>query len=109
MGHPNYYSRFGFVPSVNYGITSEYDVPEEVFMIKEIQEGIRAMDMEEYYLKLKETALEGFKRINETEQVEDKNLTFPAGSLDISVVRGAVLEKAATSRIQLKTKNPATG
>ena len=67
------------------------------------------MDMEEYYGKLKETALEGFKRINETEQVEDKNLKFPAGSLDISVVRGTVLEKAATSRIRLKTKNPATG
>ncbi|MCK5186270.1 MAG: coproporphyrinogen III oxidase, partial [Deltaproteobacteria bacterium] len=70
---------------------------------------IRAMDMEEYYRKLKETSLEGFKRINETEQVEDKNLKFPAGSLDISVVRGTVLEKAATSRIRLKTKNPATG
>ncbi|MCG7852014.1 MAG: hypothetical protein MIO92_05780, partial [Methanosarcinaceae archaeon] len=40
VGHPNYYSRFGFVPSVNYGITSEYDVSEEVFMIQEIREGI---------------------------------------------------------------------
>jgi coproporphyrinogen III oxidase len=67
------------------------------------------MDMEEYYRKLKETAFEGFKRINVTEQVEDKNLKFPAGSLDISVVRGTVLEKAATSHIRLKTKNPATG
>ncbi len=67
------------------------------------------MDMEEYYGKLKETALEGFKRINKTRQVEDKNLKFPVGSLDISVVRGTVLEKAATSRIRLKTKNPVTG
>ncbi len=67
------------------------------------------MDMEGYYKKLKETALEGFKRINETSQVENKSLKFPVGSLDISVVRGAVLEKAAISRIRLKTKNPATG
>jgi len=67
------------------------------------------MDMEGYYKKLKETALEGFKRINETSQVEDRSLKFSAGTLDISVVRGAVLEKAATSRIRLNTKNPATG
>ena len=39
LGHPNYYPRFGFVPSVNYGIKSEYDVPVEVFMVKEIQVG----------------------------------------------------------------------
>ena len=39
LGHPGYYPRFGFVPSVNYGIISEYDVPNEVFMIKEIQDG----------------------------------------------------------------------
>jgi coproporphyrinogen III oxidase len=70
---------------------------------------VRLMDMEEYYGKLKETALERFKRINETEQVEDKNVQFPAGSLDVSVVRGTVLEKAATSRIRLQAKNPATG
>jgi len=67
------------------------------------------MDMEGYYKQLKETALEGFTRINKTSQVEDKTLKFAAGSLAISVVRGAVLEKAATSRIRLKTKNPATG
>ena len=67
------------------------------------------MDMEAYYSTLKETALEGFTRINATKQVEDKNVTFPAGSLDIHVVRGTVLEKAATSRIRLQTKNPATG
>jgi len=39
LGHPDYYPRFGFVPSVNYGIKSEYDVPVEVFMVKEIQVG----------------------------------------------------------------------
>jgi putative acetyltransferase len=40
LGHPGYYPRFGFVPSVNYGITSEYDVPPDVFMIKELQPGV---------------------------------------------------------------------
>ena len=39
LGHPDYYPRFGFVPSVNYGIKTEYDVPAEVFMIKELQNG----------------------------------------------------------------------
>jgi len=65
--------------------------------------------MERYYVKLKETALESFKRINETKEVEEKGLKFPSGSLDINVVRGRVLEKAATSRIRLKTKNPLNG
>jgi predicted N-acetyltransferase YhbS len=27
------------VPSISYGITSEYDVPPEVFMVKELKEG----------------------------------------------------------------------
>jgi putative acetyltransferase len=39
LGHPNYYSRFGFAPASGYGITSEYDVPDEVFMLYEIQPG----------------------------------------------------------------------
>jgi putative acetyltransferase len=39
LGHPDYYPRFGFVPSVNYGIKSELDVPAEVFMAKELREG----------------------------------------------------------------------
>jgi putative acetyltransferase len=37
LGHPEYYSRFGFVPALSFGIKSEYDVPAEVFMIKELQ------------------------------------------------------------------------
>jgi len=36
LGHPKYYPKFGFVPSVNFNIKSEYDVPDEVFMIKEL-------------------------------------------------------------------------
>jgi putative acetyltransferase len=39
LGHPDYYPRFGFSPSVNYGIESEYDVPVEVFMVKELRDG----------------------------------------------------------------------
>jgi len=36
LGHPDYYPKFGFAPSVNYGIKSEYEVPDEVFMILEL-------------------------------------------------------------------------
>ena len=39
LGHPDYYPRFGFVPSQKYNITSEYDVPPEVFMVLELQPG----------------------------------------------------------------------
>ncbi|MBE7553920.1 MAG: N-acetyltransferase [Anaerolineales bacterium] len=39
LGHPEYYPRFGFVRSVDYGIVSEYDnVPEEAFMILVLDE-----------------------------------------------------------------------
>jgi putative acetyltransferase len=39
LGHPQFYPRFSFEPSVNYKITSEFDVPDEIFMIKELQRG----------------------------------------------------------------------
>ena len=39
LGHAGYYPRFSFVPSVNFGIKSEYDVPPEVFMVKELRQG----------------------------------------------------------------------
>jgi putative acetyltransferase len=39
LGHPNYYPRFGFIPSVKFGIKSEYEVPDEVFMILELVQG----------------------------------------------------------------------
>ena len=39
LGHPEYYPRFGFSPSARFGITCEYDVPEEVFMAIELQPG----------------------------------------------------------------------
>lgn len=37
LGHPEYYPRFGFLPSTRFGISSEYEVPEEVFMAMELQ------------------------------------------------------------------------
>ncbi len=33
VGHPDYYPRFGFEPASRYGIQSEWDVPDEAFMI----------------------------------------------------------------------------
>ena len=39
LGHPAYYPRFGFRPSTQFGIDSEYEVPEEVFMLMELVEG----------------------------------------------------------------------
>jgi len=40
LGHPEYYPRFGFVPSVKYCIRSEYEVPDDVFMILELEPGV---------------------------------------------------------------------
>jgi putative acetyltransferase len=42
LGHPEFYPRFGFVPSRQYSITSEYEVPPEVFMIRELRQGALA-------------------------------------------------------------------
>jgi putative acetyltransferase len=39
LGHAEYYPRFGFVPAVRYGLRSEYDVPDDVFMIAELEDG----------------------------------------------------------------------
>ncbi len=37
LGHPQFYSRFGFEPSVGYGIESPFPVPESVFMVKTLK------------------------------------------------------------------------
>jgi putative acetyltransferase len=39
LGHPSYYARFGFAPAVRFGISSQYDMPDEVFMVVELQPG----------------------------------------------------------------------
>ena len=39
LGYPEFYPRFGFSPSSRFGINSEYDVPENTFMVMEIRPG----------------------------------------------------------------------
>ena len=39
LGHSSYYPRFGFTPTRPLGITSTYDVPDDVFMVAELRAG----------------------------------------------------------------------
>jgi putative acetyltransferase len=39
VGHPEYYPRFGFRPASGFGITCEFEVPDEVFMALELAPG----------------------------------------------------------------------
>ncbi len=39
LGHPHFYTRFGFRPASQFGLTSIYDVPDDVFMAIEITTG----------------------------------------------------------------------
>lgn len=39
LGHPDYYPRFGFLPAIEFGIRSVFDVPPEVFMLIELLPG----------------------------------------------------------------------
>ncbi len=39
LGHPTYYPRFGFTPTRPYGIFCVYPVPDDVFMLIELQPG----------------------------------------------------------------------
>jgi len=67
------------------------------------------MDMGAFYNEVKEVALEGFKRLNGTNQVEHGKWPSPVGTWEVSVVRGKVLEKATIARIQLNIINPLNG
>jgi putative acetyltransferase len=40
LGHAGYYPRFGFTPASRVGVTCEYEVPDDVFMILELEPGI---------------------------------------------------------------------
>jgi putative acetyltransferase len=40
LGHPEYYPRFGFIPAVRLALRSEYDVPDEAFMVHELRDGV---------------------------------------------------------------------
>jgi putative acetyltransferase len=37
LGHANYYPRFGFLTASSFGLVSEYDVPDDVFMALELR------------------------------------------------------------------------
>jgi putative acetyltransferase len=39
LGHPTYYPRFGFVVASTRGLTCEYPVPAEAFMVVELRAG----------------------------------------------------------------------
>ncbi|PZO38193.1 MAG: GNAT family N-acetyltransferase [Pseudanabaena frigida] len=39
LGHPEFYSRFGFVPAKEKGLRCEYKVPDDVFMVLELENG----------------------------------------------------------------------
>lgn len=39
VGHPEFYPRFGFKPARTRGITSEWNVPDEVLMLMVLDEG----------------------------------------------------------------------
>lgn len=42
LGHPAYYPRFGFVPAGPKGMSCEFEVPEEAFMVLELRAGALA-------------------------------------------------------------------
>ena len=42
LGHPDYYPRFGFVLAKPKGIECEFEVPDEAWMVLELQEGALA-------------------------------------------------------------------
>lgn len=39
LGHAEYYPRFGFTPASRFGLGCQYDVPEDVFMVLELEQG----------------------------------------------------------------------
>lgn len=42
LGHPRFYPRFRFVPARRRGLRCEYDVPDDVFMVAELEPGALA-------------------------------------------------------------------
>ena len=39
LGHPHFYSRFGFIPASRNSLRCEYDVPDDAFMVLELESG----------------------------------------------------------------------
>jgi putative acetyltransferase len=42
IGHPTYYPRFGFRPARACGLQTEFDVPDDLFMVAELAPGVLA-------------------------------------------------------------------
>jgi putative acetyltransferase len=42
LGHPTFYPRFGFEPTVKYQVTGDYKVPDDVFMILILDQNLTA-------------------------------------------------------------------
>ena len=42
IGHPQFYPRFGFRPGRDFGLRSQFDVPDDVFMAAELTSGVLA-------------------------------------------------------------------
>lgn len=40
LGHAAYYPKFGFASASRFGLVSEYDVPDDVFMALELETGV---------------------------------------------------------------------
>lgn len=40
IGHPEYYPRFDFAPAREKGLQCEYEVPDNVFMVREMRPGV---------------------------------------------------------------------
>jgi putative acetyltransferase len=40
LGYPEYYPRFGFIPAKEKGLKCEYVVPDEAFMVLELEMGV---------------------------------------------------------------------
>jgi len=59
LGYTGFYGKFGFVPSVEFGITTEFDVPAEVFMAQELKPG--ALNGKQGYIKFQQ-AFDQFRR-----------------------------------------------
>ncbi len=38
LGHPDYYQRFGFTPASRHGVTCQWNVPDEAFMMLVLDE-----------------------------------------------------------------------
>ncbi len=42
LGHPEFYSRFGFSPASSFGVGCQFNVPDEVFMLAELSPELAA-------------------------------------------------------------------